>query len=155
MNKHTKRGLISMMCWILFLAALYGSYSYRHRALLTGLLDKETGGVISFVFFIGWALIWFSIGKYYSYDYTTKKEEFHIQHPSLDAKIATKAFKYEYTSKIAKILSKLFFISVFAYTAINIHDDITQENCIYIGILMAMSVLTYWYYKVNSNATVI
>ena len=58
MDKHTKNGLISMMCWILFLIVLYGTYSYVQDAPLKGLLDKETGGLISLAFFVVWALIW-------------------------------------------------------------------------------------------------
>ena len=40
MDKHTKNGLISMVCWILFLIVLYGTYSYVQDAPLKGLLDK-------------------------------------------------------------------------------------------------------------------
>lgn len=50
MDKHTKNGFVSMMCWILFLIVLYGTYSYVQDAPLKGLLDKETGGLNSLAF---------------------------------------------------------------------------------------------------------
>lgn len=93
MDKHTKNGLISMMCWILFLIVLYGTYSYVQDAPLKGLLDKETGGLISLAFFVVWALIWFAIGRHYSRDYEQKKEACRNQYPSVSDELLNKAFR--------------------------------------------------------------
>lgn len=144
-----------MICWMLFLVVSYGFYSYVQRAPLSGLLDKETGGLISLTFFIGWSLVWFCIGRHYSYDYTAKKDAFYTRYPSLNDKVVAKAFLYEYTSKIAKMLSRVFFISVLAYVAANVHGDVSLRNCIYIGVLMALSILMYWYYKTHNNFSVV
>ena len=149
MDKHTKNGLISMMCWILFLVVLFGTYSYVQDAPLNGLLDKETGGFISLAFFVGWALIWFAIGRHYSCDYEQKKEVYRKQYPSVNDELLNKAFRDEYFSKIAKMLSYVFFFSVLAYVAVNVRGEVTTRNCIYIGVLMSLSILTFWYYRTH------
>ena len=152
MDKHTKNGLVSMMCWILFLIVLYGTYSYVQDAPLKGLLDKETGGLISLAFFVVWALIWFAIGRHYSRDYEQKKEACRNQYPSVSDELLNKAFRDEYFSKIAKMLSCVFFFSVLAYVAANVREEVSTRNCIYIGVLMSLSILTFWYYKTHSIA---
>lgn len=154
MNKHVRNGIITMICWVLFLTVVYGGYSLFQGASLAGLLDKETGGLISFSFFIGWALIWFGIGRHYSYDYAVKKELFCERYPSLDKSIVQKAFRYDYTSKMAKMLSRLFFVSVFVYVAANVRGEVTLRNVIYIGLLMVLSISTYLYYKAFRNYNV-
>ena len=148
-DKHTKNGLISMMCWILFLVGTFGTYSYLQDAPLKGLLDTDTGGFISLAFFVGWALIWFAIGRHYSRDYEQKKEAYRKQYPSVSESQLAKAFRDEYSSGIAKMLSGVFFISVLAYVAANVREEVTTRNCIYIGLLMALSIITYWYYKAH------
>ena len=149
MDKHVKNGLISMMCWILFLVVTFGTYSYVQDAPLKGLLDKETGGFISLAFFVLWALIWFAIGQHYSRDYEQKKEAYRKQYPSVSESQLAKAFRDEYSSGIAKMLSGVFFISVLAYVAANVREEVTTRNCIHIGVLMALSIITYWYYKAH------
>ena len=149
MDKHVKNGLISMVCWILFLVVTLGTYSYVQDAPLKGLLDKETGGFISLAFFVLWALIWFAIGQHYSRDYEQKKEAYRKQYPSVSESQLAKAFRDEYSSGIAKMLSGVFFIFVLAYVAANVREEVTTRNCIYIGLLMALSIITYWYYKAH------
>lgn len=151
MNIHTKNGILFMLCWILFLIVIYVSYSYTLGAQLSGLLDKETGGFVSFAFFIVWALMWFGIGRHYSYDYTTKKAAYYKQNPSSDDRVVAKAFRNEYTSKIAKMLSGVFFMAVLAYVAANVHEEVTLRNCIYIGVLMVLSIAMYRYYKTHNH----
>ena len=148
-DKHTKNGLISMMCWILFLVGTFGTYSYLQDAPLKGLLDTDTSGFISLAFFVGWALIWFAIGRHYSRDYEQKKEAYRKQYPSVSESQLAKAFRDEYSSGIAKMLSGVFFIFVLAYVAANVREEVTTRNCIYIGLLMALSIITYWYYKAH------
>ena len=149
MDKHQKNGLIFMMCLILFLVVTFGTYSYVQDALLKGLLDKETGGFISLAFFVVWALIWFVIGRHYSRYYEQKKEAYRKQYPSVSESQLAKTFRDEYSFGIAKILSGVFFLSVLAYVAANVREDVTTRNCIYIGVLMALSIITYWYYKAH------
>ncbi len=151
LNKHAKNGLITMTCWILFLAVVYGTYSYVQDAPLKGLLDKETGGLISLTFFVLWAFIWFAIGRHFSRDYEQKKEAYHNKYPSVSDELLTKAFRVEYFSNIAKMLSGVFFFSVLAYVAANVRGEVTTRNCIYIGVLMVLSIVTYLYYKTHKS----
>lgn len=51
MNKHFKRGLISMSLWILFVIVVWGSYLYITKRPFSYFIDEETGGFISATFF--------------------------------------------------------------------------------------------------------
>ena len=152
MDRHSKFGLKTMCVWIIFLTVLYGSYAVVTNSPLSGLLDKETGGFISLAFFVVWALIWFAIGRHYSRDYEQKKEACRNQYASVSDELLNKAIRDEYFSKIAKMLSCVFFFSVLAYVAANVREEVSTRNCIYIGVLMSLSILTYWYYKTHSIA---
>ena len=60
-------------------------------------------------------------------------------------------FKKAYFSDIARMLSRVFFIAVPFYVAANVKDTVTLRNCIYIGILMIISIALYVYYKKNGT----
>ena len=49
------------------------------------------------------------------------------------------------------MLSRVFFIAVPFYVAANVKDTVTLRNCIYIGILMTISIALYGYYKKNGT----
>lgn len=115
------------------------------------LLDEETGGFISGAFFIAWALIWFAIGKHYSRDYELKEQAFIKKYEAIDGNIVRSMFKKAYFSDIARMLSRVFFIAVPFYVAANVKDTVTLRNCIYIGILMIISIALYGYYKKNGT----
>lgn len=61
MNKHFKRGLISMSLWILFVIVVFGSYLYITKRPFSYFIDEETGGFISATFFsiVGTHLVWY------------------------------------------------------------------------------------------------
>ena len=73
-----------MIAWMLFLVILFGSYLYLTNSPFSYFVDEETGGFISSAFFLGWALIWFGIGRHYSIDYETKKQVFIESHEGMD-----------------------------------------------------------------------
>lgn len=150
MDKHNKNGIISMTIWIAFLIILFGSYLYVTQKPISYFLDEETGGFISGAFFLGWALIWFGIGRHYSLDYDIKKQHFITKYQEMDKDVVSKIFKKAYLSKIARMLSVVFFVSVPFYVAANVKDTPTLRNCIFIGIFMVLSIIFYGYYKKNS-----
>ena len=149
MDKHIKNGMISMCIWIIFLVILFGSYLYLTDAPFTYFIDKETGGFISGSFFLAWALIWFGIGRHYSIDYESKKRVFLQKFQDVDENIVLNAFRKAYFSNIARMLSMVFFVAVPFYVAANVRDTVTLKNCISIGILMILSIITYLFYKKN------
>lgn len=151
MNKHVKRGLLSMSIWILFLTLLFGSYLLITKQPFTYFIDEETGGFISGAFFVAWALIWFAIGRHFSMDYDNKKAVFMKKYKDFDEVITSKTFEKAYFADIARILATLFAIAVPFYVAANVRGAITLKNCIYIGILMILSMICYRYYKKNYN----
>ena len=122
-----------MCVWIIFLTVLYGSYAVVTNSPLSGLLDKETGGFISLAFFVAWALVWFAIGRYFSRDYAQKKETWKRDYPAIGEAEIDKAFRAEYFSRLAKMLS--------------IRGTVTLRNGIYIGTLMVLSIICGIYYK--------
>ena len=140
-----------MGVWILFLVVLFGSYMIFTDSPFSDLLDEETGGFISGAFFLAWALIWFAIGKHYSRDYELKKQAFIKKYEAIDGNIVRSMFKKAYFSDIALMLSRVFFIAVPFYVAANVKDTVTLKNCIYIGILMIISIALYGYYKKNGT----
>ena len=147
MNKHIKNGIISMIAWMLFLVILFGSYLYLTNSPFSYFVDEETGGFISSAFFLGWALIWFGIGRHYSIDYETKKQVFIESHEGMDRYIIDKAFRKAYFSSGAKVLAIVCFISVPCYVAANVKGEPTLKDCILIGMLMLASIILYAYYK--------
>lgn len=151
MDRHIKNGMLSMGVWILFLVVLFGSYMIFTDSPFSDLLDEETGGFISGAFFLAWALIWFAIGKHYSRDYELKKQAFIKKYEAIDWNIVRSIFKKAYFSDIALMLSRVFFIAVPFYVAANVKDMVTLKNCIYIGILMIISIALYGYYKKNGT----
>lgn len=151
MDRHIKNGMLSMGVWILFLVVLFGSYMIFTDSPFSDLLDEETGGFISGAFFLAWALIWFAIGKHYSRDYELKKQAFIKKYEAIDWNIVRSIFKKAYFSDIALMLSRVFFIAVPLYVAANVKDTVTLRNCIYIGILMIISIALYGYYKKNGT----
>ena len=151
MDRHIKNGMLSMGVWILFLVVLFGSYMTFTDSPFSDLLDEETGGFISGAFFLDWALIWFDIGKQYSRDYELKKQAFIKKYEAIDGNIVRSMFKKAYFSDIARMLSRVFFIAVPFYVAANVKDTVTLKNCIYIGILMIISIALYGYYKKNGT----
>ena len=140
-----------MGVWILFLVVLFGSYMAFTDSPFSDLLDEETGGFISGAFFLAWALIWFAIGKHYSRDYELKEQVFIKKYEAIDGNIVRSMFKKAYFSDIARMLSRVFFIAVPFYVAANVKDTVTLRNCIYIGILMIISIALYVYYKKNGT----
>ena len=154
MNKHIKNGIISMIAWILFLVILFGSYLYLTNSPFSYFVDEETGGFISSAFFLGWALIWFGIGRHYSIDYEAKKQVFIESHEGIDRYIIDKAFRKAYFSSGAKVLAIVCFISVPCYVAANVKGEPTLKDCILIGMLMLASIILYAYYKRNRAAGV-
>ena len=154
MNKHIKNGIISMIAWMLFLVILFGSYLYLTNSPFSYFVDEETGGFISSAFFLGWALIWFGIGRHYSIDYETKKQVFIESHEGMDRYIIDKAFRKAYFSSGAKVLAIVCFISVPCYVAANVKGEPTLKDCILIGMLMLASIILYVYYKRNRAAGV-
>ena len=151
MDRHIKYGMLSMGVWILFLVVLFGSFMTFTDSPFSNLLDEETGGFISGAFFIAWALIWFAIGKHYSRDYELKEQVFIKKYEAIDGNIVRSMFKKAYFSDIARMLSRVFFIAVPFYVAANVKDTVTLRNCIYIGILMIISIALYGYYKKNGT----
>ena len=151
MDRHIKNGMLSMGVWILFLVVLFGSFMTFTDSPFSNLLDEETGGFISGAFFIAWALIWFAIGKHYSRDYELKEQVFIKKYEAIDGNIVRSMFKKAYFSDIARMLSRVFFIAVPFYVAANVKDTVTLRNCIYIGILMIISIALYGYYKMNGT----
>ena len=149
MNKHIKNGIISMIAWMLFLVILFGSYLYLTNSPFSYFVDEETGGFISSAFFLGWALIWFGIGRHYSIDYEAKKQVFIESHEGIDRYIIDKAFRKAYFSSGAKVLAIVCFISVPCYVAANVNGEPTLKDCILIGMLMLASIILYAYYKRN------
>lgn len=151
MNRHKKNGLISMTIWILFLAVVFGSYMLITKQPITCFIDKETGGFISGLFFVVWAFIWFGIGRHYSIDYEAKKISFMENYSNLDKNLVCKTFRKAYFANIARILAKVFFVSVPFYVAanVNVKDSLTLKNCVFIGALTALSIVCYGYYKKN------
>ena len=147
MDRHSKFGLKTMCVWIIFLTVLYGSYAVVTNSPLSGLLDKETGGFISLAFFVAWALVWFAIGRYFSRDYAQKKETWKQDYPAIGEAEIDKAFRAEYFSRLAKMLSIVFFFAVLAYVAANVRETITLRSGIYIGTLMVLSIICGIYYK--------
>lgn len=154
MNKHIKNGIISMIAWMLFLVILFGSYLYLTNSPFSCFVDEETGGFISSAFFLGWALIWFGIGRHYSIDYEAKKQVFIESHEGIDRYIIDKTFRKAYFSSGAKVLAIVFFISVPCYVAANVKGEPTLKDCILIGMLMLASIILYAYYKRNRAAGV-
>ena len=150
MDRHIRNGIISMSIWIIFLIILFGSYLYLTDNPFSIFIDKETGGFISASFFLAWALIWFAIGRHYSIDYELKKQVFLQKYQEIDPKFVCKAFKKAYFSNIARMLSTVFFVSVPFYVAANVRGSVTLKNCIFIGILMVLSIILYLYYKKNN-----
>ena len=68
-----------------------------------------------------------------------------------DENVTRTMFKKAYFSDIARMLSRVFFIAVPFYVAANVKDTVTLRNCIYIGILMIISIVLYGYYKKNGT----
>lgn len=143
-----------MIAWMLFLVILFGSYLYLTNSPFSYFVDEETGGFISSAFFLGWALIWFGIGRHYSIDYETKKQVFIESHEGMDRYIIDKAFRKAYFSSGAKVLAIVCFISVPCYVAANVKGEPTLKDCILIGMLMLASIILYAYYKRNRAAGV-
>ena len=139
---------------MLFLVILFGSYLYLTNSPFSYFVDEETGGFISSAFFLGWALIWFGIGRHYSIDYETKKQVFIESHEGIDRYIIDKAFRKAYFSSGAKVLAIVCFISVPCYVAANVKGEPTLKDCILIGMLMLASIILYAYYKRNRAAGV-
>lgn len=150
MNRHNKIGIISMGIWMVFLAVLFGSYLLMTKQPITCFIDKETGGFISGVFFVAWALIWFGIGRHYSFDYEAKKKSFVKSYDGLDKNLLCKTFRKAYFANIARILSMVFFVSIPFYVAANVRDSVTLMNCVFIGFLMLFSIVCFGYYKKNN-----
>ena len=151
MDRHIKNGMLSMGVWILFLVVLFGSFMTFTDSPFSDLLDEETGGFISAAFFLAWALIWFAIGNHYSREYELKKQAFIRKYEAIDGDIVRSMFKKAYFSDIARMLSRVFFIAVPFYVAANVKDTVTLRNCIYIGIMMIISIALYGYYKKNGT----
>lgn len=149
-NKHIRNGIISMSIWILFLTILYGSYLLITKKDFSYFLDEETGGLISGAFFLAWALIWFGIGRHYSLDYEKKKLFYIKKYQDYDAATVSRIFRKAYFANVAQMLAKLFFVSVPFYVAANVRETVTLRNCIFIGILMILSIISYGYYKKNN-----
>lgn len=143
-----------MIAWMLFLVILFGSYLYLTNSPFSCFVDEETGGFISSAFFLGWALIWFGIGRHYSIDYETKKQIFIESHEGIDRYTIDKAFRKAYFSSGAKVLAIVCFISVPCYVAANVKGEPTLKDCILIGMLMLASIILYAYYKRNRAAGV-
>ena len=143
-----------MIAWMLFLVILFGSYLYLTNSPFSYFVDEETGGFISSAFFLGWALIWFGIGRHYSIDYETKKQVFIESHEGMDRYIIDKAFRKAYFSSGVKVLAIVCFISVPCYVAANVKGEPTLKDCILIGMLMLASIILYAYYKRNRAAGV-
>ena len=137
MNKHFKRGIISMSIWNLFVILLLGAYLYITKRPFSYFIDEETGGFLSATLFLSWALIWFGVGQHYSKDY--------------DIEGLNVMFRKTYFANIAKMLSSLFFISVPFYLAANVRDTPSLKDCIFIGLFMILSTISYLYYKKNKE----
>ena len=151
MDTH-KNGLLSMSMWFLFLILLFGSYMYITDSPFGSLADEETGGFISAFFFLAWALIWFGIGRHYSMVYAAQKQVFIKKHPGIERSIVAKAFKRACFSKVAQVLSKVFFVAVPFYVAANVRDMPSLKDCVFIGVLMIVSIVLYAYYKRNKTS---
>jgi len=149
MDRHSKFGLKTMCVWIIFLTVVYGSYAVVTNSPLSGLLDKETGGFISLAFFLAWALVWFAIGRHFSRDYAMKKAAWKRDYPAIGEAEIDKAFRIYYFSRMAKMLSIVFFFAVLAYMAANVRGTVTLRNGIYIGTLMILSVICGLCYKMH------
>jgi hypothetical protein len=96
---------------------------------------------------VAWALVWFAIGRYFSRDYAQKKETWKRDYPAIDEAEIDKAFRAEYFSRLAKMLSIVFFFAVLAYAVANVRGTVTLRNGIYIGTLMVLSIICGIYYK--------
>lgn len=150
MDRHVKTGILFMSMWVLFIVLLFGIYMYITDTPFSYFLDEETGGFISAGFFLAWALIWYGIGRHFSRDYEIKKNIFINNCQGVDGRIASEAFRKSYFSKTSRMLSIVFFVSVPFYVAANVKDTVTLKNAIYIGILMAFSIIFYAYNKKNN-----
>ena len=151
MNKHFKRGIISTSIWNLFVILLLGAYLYITKRPFSYFIDEETVGYLSATLFLSWALIWFGIGQHYSKDYDIKRNIFKQKHQDIDIEGLNVMFRKTYFANIAKMLSSLFFISVPFYLAANVRDTPSLKDCIFIGLFMILSTISYLYYKKNKE----
>ena len=151
MDKHVKNGIISMSIWILFIIILWGAYLYITEKNVSYFLDEETGGFITAAFFIGWALIWFAIGRHCSRDYETKKQLYINKKNGIGIEQLEKTFKKIYFSDMARMLYKVFIGFVPCYVVANVRDTPTIKDYVFIGAFMVISMVSYVYYKKNRN----
>lgn len=79
-------GILAMVAWIAFLAALFGSYLLANGYPADYFLDEETGGWLSLLFFAAWAAIWYAIGSHYRKVFLAQKEAMKKALPQLDDK---------------------------------------------------------------------
>ena len=79
-------GILAMVAWIVFLAALFGSYLLANGYSIDYFLDEETGGWLALLFFAAWAAIWYAIGSHYRKVCLAQKEAMKKALPQLDDK---------------------------------------------------------------------
>lgn len=151
MDRDNKIGLVFAIVWMLFVVVLFASYLYIKDYPVDYFIDEETSGFISLGFFCLWAAIWFFIGRHLSKDFAAKKFVYKQQYPLLTEEVINKAFKEWYFSKLARTLSIVMFCAVPFYIAANVQGDLTTKNYIYIGSLMILSTVLYWYSKRHSS----
>lgn len=150
MNNHVKAGLVTMSAWILFCVVVCGLYLYSKGYSVDYFIDEETGGLISSAFFTGWAAIWYGIGYHFHKEYTLKKKTYEKMYGEGITDFSHK-FDTLYFSDKAYMLAKVFFVFVFAFVAVHSDNLLTARNLIILGILMALSIVCYAYYKANNK----
>lgn len=152
MNNHVKAGLLVMLAWNVIVALLWGSYLVATNQSVEYFIDEDTGGFITAAFLTAWSLIWYGIGCHYHKEYTLKKEAY-IKMFSFgrSEKEVAREFQTAYLSKYSKMLSRVFFVFVLAFVALHAATDLLTVRCLAeLGVLMALSIVFYAYYKRHS-----
>lgn len=152
MNNHVKAGLLVMLAWNVVVALLWDSYLVATNQSVEYFIDEGTGGFITVAFLTAWSLIWYGIGCHYHKEYTLKKEAYIKMYSfgRLESEVA-REFQTAYLSKYSKMLSRVFFVFVLAFVALHAATDLFTVKCLAeLGVLMALSIVFYAYYKRHS-----
>lgn len=150
MKNNRKFGFLLLGAWIVFFFSVIGGYAaYHHVPFLEYYLDEETGGFISGLFFLVGAVVWYLLGAHEGRSYEATVKVLQDKYPDVESSELKKLIRTYYLTKRAKLLTAFFAVSVPWWWIVNMATGKSPRLLDYIatGLLMILSIITYWYYN--------
>lgn len=159
MKAYNKYGLGVMAIWILFVIIIVSSYAaYNNCSFLEYFIDEETSGIISTIFFVAWALIWFAIGSHGRKEYEAMLMSYSVNYPDIRQEDIRNIVKTHYFAKLAKLLTISFGTAVPGWWIVKCiqHSESqpTTKDYIVSFVLIILTFVSYLYHKKKTQYNV-